>query len=352
MNSCHLILPGKISPRLSRTLAAVNRQAGPPQSVIRNADQLPDLAGQRLLLAIQLDQAGGNPALSEILSCLADRGDQALEGCTGALIVASPNDFYTKSTAQSLIFLLNRLGCRFIGHPLTEATGDLANLRKWQQETQTLEDVFVHRCREEVWTLLHDQPALLPDPKILALHASSRKTSNTVMLWDMVKKHLAAESCQVEELNVAKGMVLDCRGCTYQDCLHYSQQDSCYYGGAVIREILPAMEKADAIVWICPNYNDAISANLMAVINRMTALYRKHAFYQKTLFGIIVSGNSGGDAVARQLIGALNINKGFRLPPRFALFATANDPGEIRQVPGIQEEARRFAAGILGEIKA
>ncbi len=40
-------------------------------------------------------------------------------------------------------------------------------------------------------------------------------------------------------------------------------------------------------------------------------------------FGIIVSGYSGGDLVAEQLISALNMNKTFILPSRFALLETA-----------------------------
>jgi len=118
-----------------------------------------------------------------------------------------------------------------------------------------------------------------------------------------------------------------------------------------VEEIFPEIEKADAIVWICPNYNDSVSANLMAVINRLTALYRRTKFFDKTLFGIIVSGNSGSDSVAKQLIGALNINKSFRLPPYFAIMATANNPGDIRAVPGIEEKARLFAQNMLREIR-
>lgn len=89
-----------------------------------------------------------------------------------------------------------------------------------------------------------------------------------------------------------------------------------------------------------------ISANLVAVINRLTALFRKSKFYDKTLFSIIVSGHSGSDALARQLISALNINKTFRLPPYFALMATANDKGAIEKVPGIMDKARTFAENI------
>jgi len=51
------------------------------------------------------------------------------------------------------------------------------------------------------------------------------------------------------------------------------------------------------------------------------------------------------------LIGALNINKGFRLPPYFVLMATANDPGAIKKFPGIEEMAKKFAKNIIREIK-
>jgi hypothetical protein len=66
----------------------------------------------------------------------------------------------------------------------------------------------------------------------------------------------------------------------------------------------------------------------------------------KTLFSVVVSGNSGSDCVAQQLIGVLNINKGFRLPPYFALTAAANDPGFIKSIPGIDKRAKIFAKNI------
>jgi hypothetical protein len=65
-----------------------------------------------------------------------------------------------------------------------------------------------------------------------------------------------------------------------------------------------------------------------------------------------VSGNSGGDSVARQLISALNINKGFRLPPFFSIMAIANDTGEIYNVLGIREKASYFAENIMRQINA
>ena len=190
---------------------------------------------------------------------------------------------------------------------------------------------------------------LINRPKILVLHSSLFKTSNTLMLWKMVKESLSGED--LRELHVENGTVVDCRGCSYKTCIHYSEEKSCFYGGIMVKEILPTIEEADCIIWLCPNYNDAISAKLMAVINRMTVLYKRVKFGDKTLFSVVVSGNSGSDCVAKQLIGALNINKGFRLPPYFALTATANDPGSIMNVLGIDKKAKEFAENIKREIK-
>lgn len=108
---------------------------------------------------------------------------------------------------------------------------------------------------------------------------------------------------------------------------------------------------ADIIKIAIKDYNDAISAKLMAVINRMTVLYKRVKFCDKTLFSVIVSGNSGSDCVDEQLLGALNINKGFRLPPYFSLMATANDPGVIKTVQRIEKKAKEFAENIIREIK-
>ena len=104
------------------------------------------------------------------------------------------------------------------------------------------------------------------------------------------------------------------------------------------------------LVLVCPNYNDSVSANIMAFINRLTAVFRAHdaSFSQKQLYAVIVSGYSGGDLVAQQIIGALNINKNFALPPSFALLETANDPGEIEAAAGIDARAAQFAAQIAG----
>ena len=144
----------------------------------------------------------------------------------------------------------------------------------------------------------------------------------------MVKENLS--DINITEINIQNGTIVDCVGCPYKTCKHYGQQTKCFYGGIIVKEVYPAILEADSLVFICPNYNDMITANLVALINRLTALFRKTKFYDKTLFSIIVSGHSGGDALAKQLISSLNINKTFRLPPYFSFMAVANDKGALK----------------------
>ena len=47
--------------------------------------------------------------------------------------------------------------------------------------------------------------------------------------------------------------------------------------------------------------------------------------------------------MAEQLISALNMNKAFILPEKFSILETANDPGSIREIHGIEEQAKEFA---------
>ena len=64
------------------------------------------------------------------------------------------------------------------------------------------------------------------------------------------------------------------------------------------------------------------------------------------MFALVISGYSGGDIVAEQVLGAMSLNKNFILPPRFALIETANDPRSILDVPDIQQRARAMAEQI------
>ena len=184
-------------------------------------------------------------------------------------------------------------------------------------------------------------------PSLLVLHASSHPNSNTFALWGELKGFLT--DFQITEIGLRNGTVSDCSGCPYTMCLHFGEQGGCFYGGVMQDEVYPAVRAADALVLLCPNYNDALSANLTAFINRLTALFRQSRFYDKRLYGLIVSGYSGGDLIARQLISALNMNKSFYLPPRFCMLETANEKGSLVRLPGVAERGAAFGRRMAAE---
>ena len=79
------------------------------------------------------------------------------------------------------------------------------------------------------------------------------------------------ERCDITEICLRNGTLEDCAGCPYTTCLHFGEQGGCFYGGVMVQEVYPAIREADALVLLCPNYNDALSANLTAAINTATS---------------------------------------------------------------------------------
>ena len=251
----------------------------------------------------------------------------------------------TKDVARDMVFAANQAGCGFIGRPLVEATGSLRNFRTQAQIGGTDEVTAFHAAVAELLSRLDGWEKPAPVRHVLALHASQRATSNTLALWELVKAGLPSD-LGVQEICLRNGTMADCNGCSYTACLHFGEQGGCFYGGPMVDEVYPAVRKCDALVMLCANYNDALAANLTACVNRLTALFRQTRMYDKRIFGLIVSGYSGGDLLARQLISALNMNKSFYLPPRFSLLETANERGSLVKLPGIEAQAAAFARHI------
>ena len=331
------------------------REAGIDISIIEKVDCLSasELRNSRVIFAISLSEAGVNMEYYRLLEFFR-KEPECLTGAVGGVIVDGSSELFTKALARRLAFSANMAGCTFPGKPLVEATGSLGNFHVLSE----IRYVSPYEAyRQEVKGLVRkvadfDMPdqAGVHDPgkqgkRILALHAGSHRTSNSLLLWEKVRAYLDPET-DVTEISLRNGIVQDCRGCSYEACLHFGENDGCFYGGIMTEQVYPAMLDCDALVMICPNYNDAIGANLTAFINRLTALFRTHDFSSKRVYGIIVSGYSGGDIIAEQIIGALNFNKSFILPCRFAMLETANDPGSISAVPGIEARAAEFAAHI------
>ena len=97
-------------------------------------------------------------------------------------------------------------------------------------------------------------------PKLLVLHAGNRKISNSLQLWEMTEQHL--QDFEIRRISLRNGFIRDCRGCAYDVCHHFGEEGSCFYGGPIAEEVYPAILDCDGLVMICPNYNDALSANL------------------------------------------------------------------------------------------
>ncbi len=274
-------------------------------------------------------------------------GSDFMHKSIGGIIISSDNELFSRSVARQTIFYANMAGCMFPGKPLSEATGSLRNFSTQQIITEgsgSLEDILMSDCKNVVDRIMKKKDSNIRNPKILALYSGNYKSSNTYALWNMVKENL--QDCQINEIHIENGSVVDCKGCSYKACKHYSKSTNCFYGGIMVEEIYPAIIDCDVLMMLCPNYNDSITANMSAVINRLTALYRKTKFYDKYFYSIIVSGFSGSDIVAQQLISALNINKTFMLPPQFAFMETANNPGDVEKIEGIREKAKEFAMRI------
>ena len=346
--SVTLIYPAPDSGWARQRLDGVLRQAlaGREVCVLSRADELDGLAGRRLLLALPLGDAGMNMEYMRLLARLR-KEPSLLSGCVGGLIVDGAGELYTKSAAAEAALALNRAGCALVGRPLVEGTGSLAN---FEVQAHNLNTSLMGAYRAAAAELAERvERFALPKkekPEILVLHASSHHTSNTIDLWSRVRERLECR-CTIGEIGLRNGTLSDCSGCPYTMCLHFGEKGGCFYGGVMQDEVYPAVRTADALVLLCPNYNDALSANLTACINRLTALFRQTRFYDKAVFAIVVSGYSGGDIVARQVVAAMNMNKSFYLPQNFALIETANSPGQALALPGIGERLEGFAQNIL-----
>lgn len=298
------------------------------------------------LFAIDLGEYGVNLEYTRLLGWLRSH-PKSLEGWTGGVTADADSDLYTKSAARELVFTANRAGCAFVGRPLVEGTKTLSNFAIVASNLGTdLYGAYVESIKLLVKEMAKSQkPDKERKRELLVLHASSHKSSNTYAVWQGVKQYLTDIS--ITEIGLRNGTLADCSGCPYKMCLHFGERGSCFYGGVMVENVYPAVKKADGILLLAPNYNDALSANLTAAINRLTALYRTTSFADKAVFAIVVSGYSGGDIVACQAAGAMNMNKGFWLPANFCLLETANDKGEALALPGIQDRADRFAENML-----
>mgnify|MGYP000881755172 CR=1 FL=1 len=298
--------------------------------------------GAHLLWVIDLGRDGINLEYTRMLRLL--RSGLLLDGTMGAMIIDAQTELYTKSTAEELALALNHCGCALVGRSLVEGTASLENFRIAARNlgTDNLLEAYCNSAAQLVKNLLHFTFPLSVRPQVTMLHASNPKRSNTLALAMAVEKRLAGVM-DFRVIGLRNGTLYDCSGCPYEVCLHFGEKNSCVYGGIMVKDVYPSILESEAILMVCPNYNDALTANITGCINRLTALYRKRAFYDKAMFAIVVSGYSGSDNLTMQLIAALNMNKSFYLPPHFAMMETAFAPGSAMALKDIGKRLDDFA---------
>ncbi len=346
MRQFTVILPSEPSRMLSAMIEKAS--GGNEYRVITSSTNLPDLKNNNILFAIELNQIGISSEINEILQALWERGSDSLINSRGGILIHSNWNSFTKTAAQDIIYLANKMGCLFPGRPTIEANTNLDNFIPMQKiYNMGLEDICLMKSEELGRRLLSTQE-YYRNRSIAVLHSSNKGTSNTLALWDMVKRNL--EDVEITEIYLGNGNITDCRGCSYKTCKFFGKQSKCFYGGIVVEEVYPAISNASTLLLLCPNYNDMLPANIVAAINRLTALFRKTKFYDKRIMSIIVSGYSGGDALAKQLISSLNMNKTFELSPDFSLQVTANDQGAVLKLNDIDKIASQFAKHIMHSI--
>ena len=313
---------------------------------------LASLTGEmkEIIFALSIPENGYAPEWFDLIGCLLERPGR-LKDMKAVVIVDGKGEMFTKSIGRELIFAANYAGCAFPGKPLVEATGSLYNFNT-SASVKGVDNMTAYK--ESVSELLDRLDALkIGKPvrrdggptKVLAIHSGNRETSNSLAILDMVKSNFGSD-VEYKEISVRNGEIVDCRGCGFDTCKHFGENGECFYGGVMVEQVYPAILECDALILVCPNYNDSIGANMLAIINRLTALFYNNSFANKKIYAIIVSGYSGGELLAEQIIGAMNCNKGFILPPNFALLETANKPGDAARIPEIEAQVLEFARSI------
>ena len=332
----------RLSEALSYALRGQEHRFIPTDAALKN---------KRVLFALSCDECGMDVQTLQLLRRLRRERD-CLQGSIGSVIVDGKSELYTKQLAQDVVLAANLAGCLFPGKPLIEGTKSLYNHHIMaSQRNVSWQEMYFARIRELAGRLSTFSPPKFRRPKLLVLHASESGRSSTLWLWSRMKEFLQMH-CDIREISLQNGTIHDCRGCSYHACLHFSKNDTCFYGGAISETVLPAIRESNALVFLCPNYNDAVGANITALFNRLTSLLLHSHLYDKYLFGVVVSGFSGSDLVARQLLGTMCLNKTAMLPPKFCLMQTANDLDAIQKIDSVDKQIEEFVGNVLQTVQA
>ena len=148
-----------------------------------------DCTNRKIIFIIELNELGYDLELLKWLSKKA-KINNFFENSIGGIIIKSLSDLYTKTFAQDVIIHSNLLGLSFVGHSVIEITKNYKNFITWEKTIdKPLSEIASINCKKLV-DKIYKFKKTNSKKKILALHSSSYKTSNTLGLWSLVKKEL------------------------------------------------------------------------------------------------------------------------------------------------------------------
>lgn len=151
-----------------------------------SAQDLTQARDRHILFAVGMDAYGPDASFYTLVRYLRQEPD-CLEGSVAGLVVDGGGELYTKQAAQTLVMAANMAGCAFPGKPLVEGTGSLYNQHILAQRMHlNWETTYFHRVRDLARRVADFVPPTFPHPRILMLHASEHRHSNTVWMGRQV----------------------------------------------------------------------------------------------------------------------------------------------------------------------
>ena len=107
------------------------------------------------------------------------------------ILVDGDGDLFTKSLARRLAFFGKFGGLYFSGRPLVEATGSLYNFQTLSRiNAVSCEEAYAMQVKLLVKRILDYVPYESCGRNILVVHASGRKSSNSLLLWEKIRSRL------------------------------------------------------------------------------------------------------------------------------------------------------------------
>lgn len=132
--------------------------------------------------------------------------------------------------------------------------------------------------------------------KILLIEASPRKGFSTQVSKQI--ENTLSGNAEVQVIRVRELEILPCKGCAL--CLSRGSAH-CPHDSDDVRKVLAAMEHAEGVILVTPNYSLQVPGNLKILFDRLAFVFHRPRLFGKTFMPVVVQGVYGGRKIARYL---------------------------------------------------